>query len=493
MISSYEDLINKVKLEKISMKELIEIINLNGFTKERLNQLLTLVTLSNKYSKIISKINISQIEKYIDLKIDEKDYYILLKYSNYFNSKSIKKLITNLLKDFELDYYCMFANKISDNELFQEAILNINYPEYIYEYASKVKNANIKLLEDKIIELNNISYLYFFARDIKGSNIKRLESVILKNNQDIEYLINFAELDNIDINKFEELILQSNNPYLIVKYANNPKSNLLKIEKRLLEIGNLESLLIFALNNRITDYTTLEDIFISLNSHFYIYRLASILPDKVNLLKLEEALLNSSNKDSYDENREEKINKIYSVYSFAKDLALHNIDISKLEDYIINSNDYYYIYLFYINVKNINKERLRNKLLEFKTPLELDILDYNIRKDKSLDVEDYFEFLKDTLNIKVNSLDLALKLIRSNLTLIIKKIGLVNLYLKLNNRYFKVKEEVLLYVKDEDILSTYSNFLNNDLSIELALELDKKFLDKNKSKVLKKDMLKKYS
>ena len=49
MISSYDDLINKIKLEKISMKELVEIINLNGFTKEKLNELLTLVTLSKKY------------------------------------------------------------------------------------------------------------------------------------------------------------------------------------------------------------------------------------------------------------------------------------------------------------------------------------------------------------------------------------------------------------------------------------------------------------
>ena len=486
MISSYEDLINKVQLEKISMKELIEVINLNGFTKERLNQLLTLVTLSKKYSKIIPRINTSQIEKYIDLKLDEKDYYILLKYSNYFNSKSIKKLITNLLKDFELDYYCLFASRISDNELFQEEILKSNYPEFIYDYASKVKNANIKLLEDRIIELNNIPYLYFFARDIRNADVKRLASVILKNSQDIETLINFSTLDNVDITRFEELILKTNNPYLIVKYANNPKSNLLKIEKRLLEIGNLECLLLFSFNERITDYATLEDIFISLDSHFHIYKLASILQDKVNLLKLEEALLNSSNKASFDENREEEINKIYSIYAFAKDLAGFNIDIKKLEDYIINSNDYYYIYLFYVNVKNANKERLRTKLLEVKTPLELDILDYNTRKDQGLEVNDYFEFIKDTLNVKVNSLDLALRLIRSNLTLIIKKIGLVHLFLKLDNRYFKVKEEVLTYVQDKDILDTYANFLNNNLSLELALELDKKYLDRDTPKVLKK-------
>ena len=58
MISSYEDLINKIKLEKISMKELVEVINLNGFTKDRLNELLTLVTLSKKYFKIIPRIKI---------------------------------------------------------------------------------------------------------------------------------------------------------------------------------------------------------------------------------------------------------------------------------------------------------------------------------------------------------------------------------------------------------------------------------------------------
>lgn len=163
----------------------------------------------------------------------------------------------------------------------------------------------------------------------------------------------------------------------------------------------------------------------------------------------------------------------------------YNINITKLEDYIINSNNYYYIYLFYKNIKNTNKEILRNKLLEVKTSLELDILDYNARKDQGIEVTDYFEFLKDTLNVKVNSLDLALRLIRSNLTLIINNIGLVHLFLKLDNPYFKVKEEVLTYVQDKDILGMYSNFLNNNLSLELALELDKKYLDRD-IKVLKK-------
>ncbi len=488
MISDYVDLVNKIKMEKISKKELIDIINLNGFSKEKLNELLTLVSLSEKYFNIIPKINNSQIEKFIDIKLDTGDYYILLKYTSYFNLKSIKKLIANLLKDANLEMYCRFANLVKDEykSLFLDLVLESFDAEYVYTYASKVKNSNVKLLEDRIIEINNIPYLYYFARDIKGADVKKLEEAMISNYQAIDYLVDFARLDGIDINKFEDLILKTDNPYLIVSYANNPKSNLLKVERRIIEIGNLECLLLFASNSRIQDYTSLEDIFISLNNHFYIYKFANELYDKVNVLKLEDALLNCNDKDSYDENSEEEVPKIYSVYAFARDLANHGADVSRLEDYVMASNDYYYIYKFYVNVPNANKDRLRTKLLEVKSKVELDILDYQNRNNEGLDVEEYYKFIEEYFAVKVDSLELAFRLIRRNFALIIRQIGLVHLFLKLDNRYFRIKEEVLLHVQDKDILETYSNFLNNNLSIELALEIDKKFLESNSSKLLRK-------
>ena len=83
---------------------------------------------------------------------------------------------------------------------------------------------------------------------------------------------------------------------------------------------------------------------------------------------------------------------------------------------------------------------------------------------------------------------MAFNFIRENLLEIIERIGLVHLYLRLDNRYFKVKEEVMEIINDDnkELFSIYGPFLKGDMSLELALELDKRYLNRNVKKELKK-------
>lgn len=490
MVNDFNELIVNMQKEKISGKSLINIINLNGFNKEKVNKLMETILESPKYSKLLPRINNNLILKYLDIKLEESDYKSILRLINYSNSKFNLKLIKKLIIDNEIDYICIFANRFNkeDKKLLLDMLLETKDDLNIYLFARNVKNIDIQKLEDAIVDLGNESYLYYFARDIKNANLERLENKLIEVYQEETTLVNFAELNDSDINKLEDLILKSNNPYTIMLYASNPRSNLLKIEKKLIELGNLESLLELAKLSRMGDLTDLENYFLLCNNHYYIYKLASDLKNKVNVLNLEMALLKCPNEDIFDSANEETISKSYSIYSFANDLSGYEIDMSLLEDSIIESNNYYYIYKFYKDVKNCNHDKLRKKLLEFKSEVELDILDYKNRNDSALNPEDYINFVDEILGIKLPNFTMAFNLIRNNLLEIIEKIGLVHLYLRLDNRYFKVKEEVLERVSpsNKDLFDIYSSFLKGDMSLELALELDKRYLNRNTKKELKK-------
>lgn len=489
MINDFNELIISLEKEKISLKALLEIINLNGFTREKNLRLMEKILESEKYSKVLPKINSNLILKYLDIKLEVSDYRSILKLVNYVNNQFVQKLIKKLIKESKIDYICAFANSFPDEyrDLLETAVIASEDALNIYSYARNVKKANIQKLEDTIINLKNESYLYYFARDIKGADIKRLEKVLIEIYQDSTTLINFAELNDVDIKDLENLILSSNNPYIIMRYASNPKSNLLKIERKLMELGNLECLLELAKLKRMGDITDLENYFILCNNHYYIYKFAKELDGKVNTLNLEMALLKCPDTDIFDSSNEEAISKCYSLYAFALDLG-DKADIHLLEDIIIASSNYFYIYKFYSNIKGCNHDKLKKKLLEFKTEVELNIIDYKNRNDKPIDASYYIDLVEEVLGVRLPSFTMAFKLIRENLLEIIEKIGLVHLYLRLDNRYFKVKEEVLEKISpsNKEFFEIYGPFLKGDMSLELALELDKRYLARNVGKILKK-------
>ena len=482
MVSSFEELINNIKNSKIASKSLIDLINLNGFSKNKIELLMDTILDNSKYISLISKLNSRIIEKYLDIKLDNEDYYRLLMLTNYMDSKYIIKLINKLKENGDNYHICKFANMVDDTKkkLFLDMVIKSLEPELVYEFAMKVKNIDISLLEDSIIKIGEPSYLYYFARDISGANIKKLESRLLEVYRDADDLVDFSYLDGVNIKILEHCILKSDNPYVITKFASNPKSNLFKIMKKLMKLGNLECLLELAKLERVEDLSDLENYFNVCNNHYYIYKFAKEFESKVDVLRLEKSLLESREDDSVTY-QEEKIKKLDSILLFALNIKNCNLDL--LEDYIIKSNNYYYINRFYLEVKG-DKTRLKNKLLEIKSEMELLKEEYEIRGDIGLDVNVYYDFLKEVLGIEVSNLKEALNLIRTNLVEIINKIGLVNFYLRLDNRYFKVKDEVLERVYDRKIIEFYKSFLKGNMSLEMAMKLDYKYLNQDK-KVLK--------
>ncbi len=482
MVSSFEELINNIKNSKISSKSLIDLINLNGFSKNKIELLMDTILDNSKYGSLISKLNSRIIEKYLDIKLDKEDYYRLLMLVNYMDSKYIIKLINKLKENGDNYHICKFANMVDDTKkkLFLDMVIKSLEPELVYEFALKVKNIDISLLEDSIIKIANPSYLYYFARDISGANIRKLEHRLLEVYRDADILVDFSYLDGVNIKILEHCILKSDNPYIITKFASNPKSNFLKIEKKLMELGNLECLLELARLERVEDLSDLENYFNVCNNHYYIYKFAKEFESKVDVLRFEKSLLESREDDSIT-SQEEQIKKLDSIFLFALNIKNCNLDL--LKDYIIKSNNYYYINRFYLEVKG-DKTRLKNKLLEVKSEMELLKEEYEIRGDIGLDVNVYYDFLKEVLGIEVSNLKEALNLIRTNLVEIINKIGLVNFYLRLDNRYFKVKDEVLERVYDRKVIEFYKSFLKGNMSLEMAIELDYKYLNQDK-KVLK--------
>ena len=116
MVSSFEELINNIKNSKISSKSLIDLINLNGFSKNKIELLMDTILDNSKYISLISKLNSRIIEKYLDIKLDKEDYYRLLMLVNYMDSKYIIKLINKLKENGDNYHICKFANIVDDTK-----------------------------------------------------------------------------------------------------------------------------------------------------------------------------------------------------------------------------------------------------------------------------------------------------------------------------------------------------------------------------------------
>ena len=86
---------------------------------------------------------------------------------------------------------------IIDSEIACDAIIESNDPEYIYEFAKNINNANIERLKDIIIKSNDSVYINYFDHDIKNdlTNLMKLLNI-----EDYEYILKNKE-------KFSQLFI----------------------------------------------------------------------------------------------------------------------------------------------------------------------------------------------------------------------------------------------------------------------------------------------
>ena len=174
---------------------LIDNCNKNNILKRILE--LDEYTIYEKMDKIIEIINnipnidLQLIEDYIVNSNSSKCIYEYCLNGRYLNIKSLEDKILDLN---QLAFICLFAIKIKNANIIriEEYIRNNCKIEYIkeivefYEIMVNIGLIDISKYEDTIIKLNNPRYMYDLARKYKNCNLLKIEAAIIKSN-DSEY------------------------------------------------------------------------------------------------------------------------------------------------------------------------------------------------------------------------------------------------------------------------------------------------------------------
>lgn len=206
--------------------------------------------------------------------------------------------------------------KILDS-LQEEIIKNKDYSlAYFFALTFNYKNY---LMQKVVMDSLNANYIFLYASKINNSDIKSLEISILKT-KNIKVITEFAcFIPKISVDKFKKVILKSKNPksfYMFIKHINSNNINLFK--DVLIKSG--KGTYLFELSKHIKskkDIELIEDALIKSKSYTYI-RLLAKNNKLANLEKLEEFIMNSGN--------------IKEMKKFAKDIKQ-----SKMRNFLIAS------------------------------------------------------------------------------------------------------------------------------------------------------------
>ena len=263
--------------------------------------------------------------------------YLLLQKSKNFNDYSDNMLeefarsVRNItLDDKQMDrilnlpprYILIFAINKWDSKL-EDAIIATGDAYYIYEFARRVKGANIRKLEDAIIATEDAEYIYKFALAIKGANPSKLEDAIIAT-KDAEYIYKFAlDIEGANLSKLENAIIATENARYIYKFAKDiSDANIEKLTNKIISTGNAQYIYLFAKYVKGASISKLEDAIIATGDAYYIYEFAREVKG-ANISELEDAIIATGNAEY--------------IYKFAK--FVKDANIKKLFYAIINTND----------------------------------------------------------------------------------------------------------------------------------------------------------
>lgn len=244
------------------------------------------------------------------------------------------------------------------NKLEQVVIASNNIDE-IYKYISNAKELiNIEKFEDLIIVAGNNKRIIDFANSVIGANIEKLEDAVIAS-KDKDGIINF---------------------YALVK-----GSNYEKIKKALLNSENNANAMyeFFILSKekghimQEDEIKEIDDIIIASNNDRICLSWAQTNTKGINISKLEDIVINgnficcihafaSSVNGANIEKLEDAFikcvnsNNVYQVKEFAK--TVKGVNIAKLEDVLIKFGDAYDIYYFAKSIEESNLYKLRKAL-----------------------------------------------------------------------------------------------------------------------------------
>lgn len=93
---------------------------------------------------------------------------------------------------------------------FDECVQYDKTGEWCYEYAGKIKGADIKRLQDAVIEKDKYGELcYRFAKYVEGADIKRLQDAVIEKDKEGEYCYKFGLwVEGCDINTLQDAVIE---------------------------------------------------------------------------------------------------------------------------------------------------------------------------------------------------------------------------------------------------------------------------------------------
>ena len=220
----------------------------------------------------IPNIDLQLIEDYIVNSNSSKCIYEYCLNGKYLNIKSLEDKLLDLN---QLAFICLFAIKIKganiirieeyirnnckieyikeivefyeiminiglmDISKYEDTIIKLNNPRYMYDLARKYKNCNLLKIEAAIIKSNDSEYIYKFAK-YKCVNLEKLEDALIRLN-DLYYLVLFSTINGVDINRIQKIIINCNNASIIFLYLTKVTNiNVKEVEKALINTENID-------------------------------------------------------------------------------------------------------------------------------------------------------------------------------------------------------------------------------------------------------------
>ncbi len=258
----------------------------------------------------------------------------------------IEKEIVDIVYNHPIRHFAIIMDMPDASfEEIEDAVINSGFLDLIYDFAIRVKGANISKLEDAIIKAGNVEYILRFAQNVNGANTSKLEDAIIDNYEHSvgSHLITFASsVEGADIRKLEDAVIKIGNIDAIVRFASKvPLANLERLQDYVLDYGSGYDIYNFASSVKGADIYKLEDALFNMSDIYIMIEFASNVLF-VNITKLEDALISN--------------NDLNGIVLFAKDVSKANIN--KLEDAIIKSNDGEYIFRFAKDVERADIDKL---------------------------------------------------------------------------------------------------------------------------------------
>lgn len=191
-------------------------------------------------------------------------------------------------------------------------------------------------LQEYIIQQQDPSLAFFFAQEFNFNN-HLMQKIILKQKNPYYAFLFAKHINYADIKALQKIVDQSNNIKYICHFAAFvPKAKILKAKQIVIKNNNSQYAIFLIKNIKLKDLKQLKKVIFNSNNPKYIYQLSNYMISLRELKKIVNFLIKSQS------------------WSFLTKLSLENknVDLLKIEQAILNSNDQKAIKKFAKSTKN---------------------------------------------------------------------------------------------------------------------------------------------